>query len=52
MRELLRLIAYSLVENVGYRQLITVYRVGGFFAFLRGNKAWGEMKRMGFGSTR
>lgn len=52
MRELLRLIAYSVVENVGYRQVITVYRVRGFFAYLRGNKAWGEMKRIGFGATR
>ncbi len=51
-RELLRLVAYSVFENFGYRQTITVYRVRGFFAYLRGNKAWGEMKRVGFGPTR
>lgn len=52
MRELLRLVAYSVLENVGYRQLITYHRVRGFFAYLRGNKAWGEMKRLGFDPTR
>jgi cellulose synthase/poly-beta-1,6-N-acetylglucosamine synthase-like glycosyltransferase len=52
MRELLRLVAYGVFENFGYRQVITVYRVRGFFAYLRGNKAWGEMRRVGFGSTR
>ena len=52
LRDLLRLIAYSVFENVGYRQVITLYRVRGFFAYLRGNKAWGEIERVGFGPTR
>jgi cellulose synthase/poly-beta-1,6-N-acetylglucosamine synthase-like glycosyltransferase len=47
-RELLRLVAYSVAENFGYRQLMTGYRVRGFFAYLRGNKAWGEIRRVGF----
>jgi hypothetical protein len=46
--ELLQLVAYSVAENFGYRQLMTCYRVRGFFAYLRGNKAWGEMRRVGF----
>jgi cellulose synthase/poly-beta-1,6-N-acetylglucosamine synthase-like glycosyltransferase len=46
--ELLRLVAYCIAENFGYRQLMTSYRVRGFFAYLRGNKAWGEMRRVGF----
>jgi cellulose synthase/poly-beta-1,6-N-acetylglucosamine synthase-like glycosyltransferase len=46
--ELLRLVAYSVAENFGYRQLMTGYRVRGFFAYLRGNKAWGEIRRVGF----
>jgi cellulose synthase/poly-beta-1,6-N-acetylglucosamine synthase-like glycosyltransferase len=49
LRELLRLIAYSVGENFGYRQLITGYRMRGFFAYLRGDKAWGEIRRVGFG---
>jgi hypothetical protein len=27
---------------------MTGYRVRGFFAYLRGNKAWGEIRRIGF----
>ncbi len=27
---------------------MTLYRVRGFFAYLRGNKAWGEISRVGF----
>ena len=46
--ELLQLVAYCLAENFGYRQLMTFYRVRGFFAYLRGNKAWGEIRRVGF----
>jgi cellulose synthase/poly-beta-1,6-N-acetylglucosamine synthase-like glycosyltransferase len=46
--ELLRLVAYSVAENFGYRQLMTGYRVRGFFAYLQGNKTWGEIRRVGF----
>jgi cellulose synthase/poly-beta-1,6-N-acetylglucosamine synthase-like glycosyltransferase len=46
--ELLKLVAYCVAENFGYRQLMTSYRVRGFFSYLRGNKAWGEIRRVGF----
>jgi hypothetical protein len=46
--ELFRLLAYCVAENFGYRQLMTGYRVRGFFAYLRGNKTWGEIRRIGF----
>ena len=46
--ELLRLLVFSIAENFGYRQLMTGYRMRGFFAYLRGNKAWGEIQRVGF----
>ena len=49
LRDLLRLVAYSVLENMGYRQMITAYRVRGFFSYLRGNKSWGEIQRLGFG---
>jgi cellulose synthase/poly-beta-1,6-N-acetylglucosamine synthase-like glycosyltransferase len=49
--ELLRLIAFSVAENFGYRQLITGYRIRGVFAYLRGDKAWGEIRRIGFAQT-
>jgi len=49
LRDLLRLIAYGVLENLGYRQLITAYRMRGFCSYLRGNKTWGEIQRVGFG---
>jgi cellulose synthase/poly-beta-1,6-N-acetylglucosamine synthase-like glycosyltransferase len=48
IRELLKLVVFSVAENFGYRQIITAYRVRGFFAYLRGDKAWGEIQRIGF----
>jgi cellulose synthase/poly-beta-1,6-N-acetylglucosamine synthase-like glycosyltransferase len=47
-RDLFRLVGYAVAENFGYRQLMTGYRVRGFFAYLRGDKAWGEIRRVGF----
>lgn len=46
--ELAKLVAYSVVENFGYRQLMTAYRVRGFVAYLRGDTGWGEIERVGF----
>jgi hypothetical protein len=46
--DFIRLLAFSIAENFGYRQLMTGYRVRGFVAYLRGNKAWGEIRRVGF----
>lgn len=46
--DLARLIAYAIGENFGYRQIMTYYRVRGFFAYLRGDQAWGVIERRGF----
>jgi cellulose synthase/poly-beta-1,6-N-acetylglucosamine synthase-like glycosyltransferase len=51
LRDLVRLVAYAVLENLGYRQLMTTYRVRGFFSYLRGNKSWGEIQRLGFGTA-
>ncbi|MGA2924793.1 MAG: glycosyltransferase family 2 protein [Solirubrobacteraceae bacterium] len=48
VRDLLWLLAYAILENLGYRQVITAYRSRGFFSYLRGNKAWGQIQRRGF----
>jgi hypothetical protein len=45
------LILYSVLENVGYRQLITLYRMRGFIGYLRGDKQWGEIRRIGFAGS-
>jgi len=48
LRDLFLLIAIAVVENFGYRQILTIYRVRGFFAYLRGDSAWGTIRRTGF----
>ena len=47
-REIARLIGYSLVENLGYRQLLAFWRFLAFYDLLRRRRDWGEMSRKGF----
>jgi len=47
-RDLARLLLFTLVENFGYRQLQTVWRVQATIDFLRKKQGWGEMRRIGF----
>ena len=51
-KDLLRLIVGILIENFGYRQLNNIWRVQGWWEFLRKKKSWGEMTRTGFQSSR
>lgn len=44
IRDLLMLNVFGLVENIGYRQLHTWWRIHGFIDYLRGKKQWGENK--------
>jgi hypothetical protein len=44
------LMTYGLLENFGYRQIHAVWRLRGLWDWLRGESAWGAMKRSGFGS--
>ncbi len=41
---------YALVENFGYRQMHSWWRLMGLVDFVKGNKSWGEMTRKGFGT--
>ncbi len=50
-RDLAMLIAFGMLENFGYRQLTTWWRVKGMLFYLFGKKHWGEMKREGFQSA-
>jgi cellulose synthase/poly-beta-1,6-N-acetylglucosamine synthase-like glycosyltransferase len=38
----------ALLENFGYRQLNSVWRIEGLWQYLRGKKGWGTMTRAGF----
>ena len=46
--DLLVLAAFGIIENFGYRQLTTWWRLRGIVDFLRGRGGWGAMERRGF----
>lgn len=50
-RELAILALISVVENLGYRQLSNVWRLKGWWQFMRREQGWGTMTRKGFGGT-
>ena len=50
IRDLLQLFGLAVVENFGYRQLTTYWRIRGFFSAIRGVGGWGQMERKGFSS--
>jgi cellulose synthase/poly-beta-1,6-N-acetylglucosamine synthase-like glycosyltransferase len=47
-RDLLKLTAYGILENFGYRQLNTLWRALAIVSFLRKDSDWGAMERKGF----
>ncbi|NOV03777.1 glycosyltransferase family 2 protein [Paenibacillus planticolens] len=47
----MRLVAFALLENLGYRQLTILYRIEGIFKFRKGRHAWGTIKRKQFASN-
>jgi cellulose synthase/poly-beta-1,6-N-acetylglucosamine synthase-like glycosyltransferase len=49
VRNMLLLIAASVLENFGFRQLLTFWRAQAFWDLYRGKKSWGAMQRQGFG---
>ena len=46
--DVLRLAAAAVLENFGYRQLNSFWRLRGLWEWMRGVKSWGEMTRKGF----
>ena len=51
VRHLLLLAAIGVIENFGYRQLTTYWRLRGVIDFLRKKQGWGVMTRKGFAKT-
>jgi cellulose synthase/poly-beta-1,6-N-acetylglucosamine synthase-like glycosyltransferase len=49
--DLLTLTLYGCLENFGYRQLTSWWRIVGLFDFLRHRQHWGPMTRTGFGTS-
>lgn len=50
-RELLILGGIAVVENFGYRQLSNVWRLQGWWQFVRRQQSWGTMTRKGFAAA-
>jgi cellulose synthase/poly-beta-1,6-N-acetylglucosamine synthase-like glycosyltransferase len=50
-REILRLLAYAVLENVGYRQLHDLWRTIGYVDIARGTTGWGAQQRRGFATS-
>jgi len=46
--DLTKLLAYSVIENFGYRQILSAMKVKAFWDTLRRRRAWGQMQRRGF----
>jgi hypothetical protein len=44
-------VGFSVVENVGYRQIVAFWRFLAFFDLVRGRREWGEMRRKGFSTV-
>lgn len=51
-RDLTILAAVSLVENFGYRQINNIWRLMGWWEFMRKKRDWGEMTRTGFAQNK
>ena len=46
--DLTKLLAYTVIENFGYRQLLSAMKVKAFWDAIRRRRAWGRMQRRGF----
>lgn len=50
-RDALRLLAYAVLENFGYRQLVDFWRLLAFVDVARRRRSWGEQRRRGIGQA-
>lgn len=50
-RELAVLAVIAVLENFGYRQLSNLWRLQGWWQFIRKQQSWGTMTRKGFSAT-
>jgi cellulose synthase/poly-beta-1,6-N-acetylglucosamine synthase-like glycosyltransferase len=50
-REILRLLAYAVLENIGYHQLHDIWRTTAYVDIARGKTGWGAQRRVRFDVT-
>ncbi len=46
-----KLVSRAVLENLGFRQIISMYRTFTYFSYLTKNKDWQKFKRIGFNSS-
>ena len=46
--DLSKLLVFSVVENLGYRQLVSLFKIKAFWDVALGKRGWGRMEREGF----
>ncbi len=46
--QLLKLFAYAIIDNMGYRQLNTIYKVEAMLGFRKNRSSWGTIQRRAF----
>jgi hypothetical protein len=49
--DFLKLCAFAILENFGYRQLTVWFRLQAFWKYARGNHSWGVQRREGFAAV-
>jgi cellulose synthase/poly-beta-1,6-N-acetylglucosamine synthase-like glycosyltransferase len=47
--DLTKLLVFSVLENLGYRQMLALFKVRAFWDVVRRRRTWGRMDRSGFG---
>ncbi|MGM0431359.1 MAG: glycosyltransferase family 2 protein [Spirochaetota bacterium] len=47
-KDVAKLLVMGVIENFGVRQLISAWRVGGYFSAMKASKGWGAQTRKGF----
>jgi cellulose synthase/poly-beta-1,6-N-acetylglucosamine synthase-like glycosyltransferase len=50
LSHVLTLMAYAVIENVGYRQMITFFRAQGVLQYFRGAQKWEVVRKKGLGA--
>jgi hypothetical protein len=48
VRDVMTLFWTAIIENLGFRQLTTIWRVKGLIDGIKGKQGWGVMERKGF----
>ncbi len=46
--DLSKLVVFAILENIGYRQMLSLFKIKAFWDVMRRRRSWGKMERAGF----